>query len=99
MPAKNRLRASAAFVSASALGMAVGPALAGLFEIHKSFYGLTINANTLPGLVMAGCWLIYLFWMWLSFKEPVLADEFVEDARPPSVLCKGMKFFNMKAFL
>ncbi|KAI5077106.1 hypothetical protein GOP47_0006930 [Adiantum capillus-veneris] len=75
VPANKRLQASAAFVSASALGMAVGPALAGLFETNKRFLGLTINANTLPGLVMAGCWLIYLVWLWFGFKEPVRTED------------------------
>eukprot|EP00249_Psilotum_nudum_P019445 c27255_g2_i1 orf=653-2572(+) len=79
VPVKKRLQASAAFVSASALGMATGPALAGLFEINKSILGWTLNANTLPGWVMSVCWLVYLVWLWLCFKEPVRELEKDEE--------------------
>ncbi|XP_077248614.1 SPX domain-containing membrane protein At4g22990-like isoform X2 [Tasmannia lanceolata] len=71
VPLKTRLRASAAFVSASALGMACGPALAGLLQTNFKIYALTFNKETLPGWVMAVAWLIYLVWLWISFKEPV----------------------------
>ncbi|KAH7290745.1 hypothetical protein KP509_30G061800 [Ceratopteris richardii] len=74
VPIKNRLQASAGFVSASALGMAVGPALAGLFEINKRVLGVTLNANTLPGWVMAAAWLVYLVILWMGFKEPINDD-------------------------
>ncbi|XP_062219904.1 SPX domain-containing membrane protein OsI_08463 [Phragmites australis] len=70
VPLKIRLQASAGFVSASALGMACGPALAGLLQTKFKIYGLTFNQNTLPGWVMCLAWLAYLFWLWLSFKEP-----------------------------
>uniref|UniRef100_A0A0D6QSH1 SPX domain-containing protein n=1 Tax=Araucaria cunninghamii TaxID=56994 RepID=A0A0D6QSH1_ARACU len=71
VPLKTRLQASAGFVSASALGMAAGPALAGILQINKSFFGITLNQSTLPGWVMAIAWLVYLLWLWISFKEPV----------------------------
>jgi MFS family permease len=69
VPLKIRLQASAGFVSASALGMACGPALAGLLQTKLTIYGLTFNQNTLPGWVMCLSWLVYLFWLWISFKE------------------------------
>lgn len=75
VPLKTRLKASAAFVSASALGMAAGPAFAGILQINKSFFGITLNENTLPGWVMAAAWFVYLLWLWISFKEPSHEDE------------------------
>ncbi|ERN19411.1 hypothetical protein AMTR_s00069p00161800 [Amborella trichopoda] len=71
VPAKTRMQASAAFVSASALGMAVGPALAGVLQTNFKIYKLTINEDTLPGWVMAFLWFVYLIWVWVSFKEPI----------------------------
>ena len=68
------MQASAAFVSASALGMASGPAIAGLLQVNFKLSGFTINQETLPGWVMAFCWLAYLIWLWISFEEPVLGD-------------------------
>ncbi|XP_020571949.1 SPX domain-containing membrane protein Os06g0129400-like isoform X3 [Phalaenopsis equestris] len=70
VPVKIRMQASAGFVSASALGMACGPAIAGLLQTNFKIYSLSINQNTLPGWVMAFAWLIYLIWLWISFKEP-----------------------------
>jgi len=74
------MQASAGFVSASALGMACGPALAGILQINFKIYKLTFNQNTLPGWVMAVAWLVYLAWLWITFKEPSLAAE--EDHTP-----------------
>ncbi|KAG6526484.1 hypothetical protein ZIOFF_016469 [Zingiber officinale] len=71
VPNEIRMKASAGFVSASALGMACGPALAGLLQTNFKLYRLTINQDTLPGWVMAFAWLAYLIWLWISFKEPV----------------------------
>ncbi|KAK4558088.1 hypothetical protein RGQ29_007733 [Quercus rubra] len=70
VPQKIRMQASAGFVSASALGMACGPALAGLLQTNFKIYKLTFNQDTLPGWVMAVAWLVYLIWLWISFKEP-----------------------------
>ncbi|KAH7514027.1 hypothetical protein FEM48_Zijuj11G0045000 [Ziziphus jujuba var. spinosa] len=70
VPLKIRMQASAGFVSASALGMACGPALAGLLQTNFKIYKLTFNQDTLPGWVMAVAWLIYLIWLWISFREP-----------------------------
>ncbi|KAJ9706662.1 hypothetical protein PVL29_001909 [Vitis rotundifolia] len=71
VPLKIRMQASAGFVSASALGMACGPALAGLLQINFKIYKITFNEDTLPGWVMAVAWLVYLIWLMISFKEPV----------------------------
>ncbi|KAF8033556.1 hypothetical protein BT93_D2219 [Corymbia citriodora subsp. variegata] len=70
VPLKLRMQASAGFVTASALGMACGPALACLFQTHFKVYMITFNEDTLPGWVMALAWLIYLLCLWLSFREP-----------------------------
>ncbi|XVE64912.1 hypothetical protein DITRI_Ditri07aG0140100 [Diplodiscus trichospermus] len=70
VPLKIRMQASAGFVSASALGMACGPALAGILQTNFKIYKFTFNEDTLPGWVMAVAWLVYLIWLWISFKEP-----------------------------
>ncbi|KAG4952446.1 hypothetical protein JHK85_046313 [Glycine max] len=80
VPLKIRMQASAGFVSASALGMACGPALAGILQINFKTSKLTFNQNTLPGWVMAVAWLIYLVWLWITFKEP--SREAEEDHSP-----------------
>ncbi|KAK9910620.1 hypothetical protein M0R45_034576 [Rubus argutus] len=70
VPLKLRMQASAGFVSASALGMACGPALACLFQTNFKIYKLTFNEVTLPGWAMALAWLVYLLWLCISFREP-----------------------------
>ncbi|XP_057976752.1 SPX domain-containing membrane protein At4g22990-like isoform X3 [Malania oleifera] len=75
VPLKIRMQASAGFVSASALGMACGPALAGLLQTNFKIYKITFNQDTLPGWVMAVAWLMYLVWLWISFKEPSHVTE------------------------
>ncbi|KAJ4877325.1 SPX domain-containing membrane protein [Raphanus sativus] len=79
VPLRIRMQASAGFVSASALGMACGPALAGLLQIKFKFYKLTFNQSTLPGWVMAVAWLFYLVWLCISFKEPLRDTEEAEE--------------------
>ena len=69
------MQASAGFVSASALGMAFGPALGGLLQTNFKLYKLTFNQETLPGWVMSLAWLIYLVWLWISFREPYRETE------------------------
>ncbi|XVF13219.1 hypothetical protein REPUB_Repub08aG0189500 [Reevesia pubescens] len=81
VPLKIRMQASAGFVSASALGMACGPALAGILQTNFKIYKFTFNANTLPGWVMAVAWLVYLIWLWISFKEP--SRDIEENNSPP----------------
>ncbi|PIN00389.1 putative transporter/transmembrane protein [Handroanthus impetiginosus] len=75
VPLKIRMQASAGFVSASALGMACGPALAGLLQTNFKVFNITFNQDTLPGWVMAVAWLIYLIWLWISFREPAHEPE------------------------
>ncbi|XP_039051937.1 SPX domain-containing membrane protein At4g22990-like isoform X3 [Hibiscus syriacus] len=96
VPLKILMQASAGFVSASALGMACGPALAGILQTNFKIYKLTFNAVTLPGWVMAVAWLAYLVWLWFSFKEP--SRDFEENNSPhgsekaeKSKLEKGLK--------
>ena len=76
------MQASAGFVSASALGMACGPALAGLLQIKFKIYKMTFNQSTLPGWVMAVAWLFYLVWLCISFKEPLRDTEEQEGSNP-----------------
>ncbi|XP_074317276.1 SPX domain-containing membrane protein At4g22990-like [Silene latifolia] len=78
VPLKIRMQASAGFVSASALGMACGPALAGLLQVKFRLFNLTFNQDTLPGWVMAIAWLFYLVWLWISFREPAFEEDIVE---------------------
>ncbi|XP_020182972.1 SPX domain-containing membrane protein OsI_21475 [Aegilops tauschii subsp. strangulata] len=75
VPARIRMQASAGFVSASALGMACGPALAGLLQWRFKIYMVTFSQSTLPGWLMAVAWLLYLVWLCISFKEPNRATE------------------------
>jgi len=69
------MQASAGFVSASALGMACGPALAGLFQCHFKVFNITFNQETLPGWAMAVGLLFYLILLLISFKEPSHEEE------------------------
>ncbi|KAG6688750.1 hypothetical protein I3842_11G140300 [Carya illinoinensis] len=98
VPLKIRMKASAGFVSASALGMACGPALAGLLQSNFKIYKLTFNQETLPGWVMAVAWLIYLIWVGISFKEPSreteehhLPQESNAEAAENDAVEKGLK--------
>ncbi|CAL0328592.1 unnamed protein product [Lupinus luteus] len=70
VPLRIRMQASAGFVSASALGMACGPALAGVLQTKFKIWKLTFNQDTLPGWVMAVAWMVYLIWLCINFKEP-----------------------------
>uniref|UniRef100_M0ZYN9 SPX domain-containing protein n=1 Tax=Solanum tuberosum TaxID=4113 RepID=M0ZYN9_SOLTU len=59
--------------------MACGPALAGLLQTNFKIYKLTFNQDTLPGWVMAFAWLIYLIWLWISFREPAQEKDEVNN--------------------
>lgn len=87
VPLKLRMQASAGFVSASALGMACGPALSCLLQTNFKISKLTFNEDTLPGWLMAVAWLVYLLWLWVSFREPSLATK---DASVPEEANAGM---------
>lgn len=91
VPLKIRMQASAGFVSASALGMACGPALAGLLQTNFKIYALTINQDTLSGWVMSFAWLAYLICLWISFKEPI-HDNKVKHLSPD--VDAGMLYLN-----
>ncbi|KAE8819756.1 putative membrane protein [Hordeum vulgare] len=75
VPARIRMQASTGFLSASALGMACGPALAGLLQWRFKIYMVTFSQSTLPGWLMAVAWLLYLVWLCISFKEPKCSTE------------------------
>ncbi|CAN4077360.1 unnamed protein product [Withania somnifera] len=94
VPLKIRMQASAGFVSASALGMACGPALAGLLQTNFKIYKLTFNQDTLPGWLMGFAWLIYLIWLCVSFREPFRDTEInnapQESKAEPDSLEKGV---------
>ncbi|KAG8382305.1 hypothetical protein BUALT_Bualt05G0063000 [Buddleja alternifolia] len=90
VPLKIRMQASAGFVSASALGMACGPALAGLLQTEFKIFNITCNQVTLPGWVMALAWLIYLIWLWVSFREPAREPE-VDPAPQESIAAEHDK--------
>ncbi|GJN02004.1 hypothetical protein PR202_ga19314 [Eleusine coracana subsp. coracana] len=87
VPVKIRLQASAGFVSASALGMACGPALAGFLQTKFKIYSLTFNQSTLPGWIMSIAWLVYLLWLWLTFREP---EHLTKSAIKPQPSESGM---------
>eukprot|EP00850_Spirogloea_muscicola_P014491 SM000104S09361 [mRNA] locus=s104:391140:395558:+ [translate_table: standard] len=71
VPLSQRTKASADFVSASALGLAVGPAAAGLLNmLDAKVFGWYVNFATGPGWVMAIAWVFYLAAVLLYFKEP-----------------------------
>lgn len=89
------MQASAGFVSASALGMACGPALAGLLQINFKISSVTFNQATLPGWLMAIGWLIYLVWLWISFKEPIRETD---DNHTQNEDYSGKEFFTLKQF-
>ncbi|KMT06274.1 hypothetical protein BVRB_7g161990 [Beta vulgaris subsp. vulgaris] len=91
VPPKMRMKASAGFVTASALGMACGPALACLFQTKFRLYKLTFNDDTLPGWFMALAWLFYLLWLCISFKEPPKSECNII----PQELNRGQKTHNM----
>ncbi|KAK4738701.1 hypothetical protein R3W88_002398 [Solanum pinnatisectum] len=81
VPLHLRMKASAGFVSASALGMACGPAVACLLQTNFKFLNITFNQDTLPGWIMALAWFIYLLCVWTTFREPPMEE--IEDILLP----------------
>eukprot|EP01025_Chloroclados_australasicus_P040926 TRINITY_DN4309_c0_g1_i1.p1 TRINITY_DN4309_c0_g1~~TRINITY_DN4309_c0_g1_i1.p1 ORF type:complete len:888 (-),score=107.73 TRINITY_DN4309_c0_g1_i1:634-3165(-) len=73
---KNRTKASAGFVAASAAGMSLGPLLAlPLSYIVESKYAIlgtawTINDVTMGGYIMFALWLVYGIVAFFLFEEP-----------------------------
>ncbi len=88
-PLAYRTAANAAFGTATALGAAVGPAIAVVlsnfdFELNLPLYGtLYFNAMTGPGYLMCVLWIIYLTLTVCMFREPVRSGliEQVEKER------------------
>ena len=76
-PLAYRTAANAAFGTATALGAAVGPAVAVLlgnfdFSFDLPLYGtLYFNSMTGPGYLMSALWIIYLILTICLFREPV----------------------------
>uniref|UniRef100_K4A0Y3 SPX domain-containing protein n=1 Tax=Setaria italica TaxID=4555 RepID=K4A0Y3_SETIT len=95
VPPRIRMQASAAFVSASALGMACGPAFAGLLQTNVKVSVFTINQDTLPGWVMAFGWFVYLIWLWISFREPAL-DPDVKDFHEGSSSSSSTRYLEQE---
>lgn len=69
---EERTQASALFVTASALGMAAGPALAAALDYAPDFqvWGVLVTTETAPGFVMLALWIIYLVATLAFFEEP-----------------------------
>lgn len=101
-PEDIRVKASAGFVSASALGMACGPALAGLLQTNFKVYGVTFNQVTLPGWVMSVAWLVYIIWLHISFREPAHRTQVNHFPQEPSAgnnLLISLLFFLLSYLL
>lgn len=80
---------SAAFVSASALGMTIGPALASaLSSVNFEVGGVIINSCTASGWVLGLAWSLYLLLVLFFFKEPHKAhhveSQSAKDASTPN---------------
>lgn len=69
---EERTQASALFVTASALGMAAGPALAAGLDYVPDFdmFGIMVTDETAPGFIMFVFWIAYLFLTIFLFQEP-----------------------------
>lgn len=71
IPPNERTGASVAFVTASALGMSAGPALAAvLFPIHFHVGRFPIINSTAPAWLMFFLWGIFIVVMAICFREP-----------------------------
>ncbi|CAK9020487.1 SPX domain-containing membrane protein Os04g0573000 [Durusdinium trenchii] len=80
---EHRTKASAAFVAAGAMGMALGPFMASLFsEFDTVWFGITLNEMTSPAFFMAAVWVVYGLFVLLRFREP--------RRRPPSLDSPGL---------
>lgn len=86
-------RASALFVAAGAIGMSIGPLLAGILDLtagHDTDVdyrlpfmpagGIIVDHITAPGFLMAALWFVELFCLVFWFKEPVRINS---NGNPP----------------
>jgi MFS family permease len=84
-PSRERTAASAAFVTAGALGTSAGPAIAATlyYIIPESSVNPFWQVENVPCWVMAGIWAVYLVCLYYFFKEPprTIASEFVSSSR------------------
>jgi MFS family permease len=87
---EDRTAASAAFVTAGALGMAAGPAVASALHVTvtnpMNDYWQVENA---PGWFMAAAWGIYLVFMILYFEDPVKKNQLPSESKSLSVEMSG----------
>lgn len=83
-PREDRTAASAEFVTAGALGMSTGPALAAVFGWAISPSTSTIwTEETAPGWVMGILWTVYIIVAYTYFEEP---PRFENKAKPMTEL-------------
>lgn len=75
----DRTAASAAFVTAGALGMAAGPAIAALLGRMPVTESTLWTAETAPGWIMFGMWSIYFVVAFWFFEEPDRSHLFQSD--------------------
>jgi len=75
-----RTAASAAFVTAGALGMAVGPAAAAVLDLMTPDDSVYWSAENAPGWFMGMGWSIYLVLLILKFQDPPKYDD---TPKPP----------------
>ena len=65
-----RTAAFAAFVTAGALGMVAGPALAAILDLVTPENNIFWSAENAPGWIMCVIWSIYLILLVLKFQDP-----------------------------
>lgn len=85
---EERTQASAMFVTASALGMSAGPAVAAALDYVPDFSVLNVRVTveTAPGWVMCFIWLAYLLIVLVYFKEPERREG--KHIESQTVICK-----------
>ena len=101
-PLLYRTAANAAFGTATALGAALGPAIAVAldkfdFQFTLPLYGsVYVNGITGPGYFMSLLWVIYTMLMLLFFREPVRSGlkEQLDNERTIDVTASQFKIFR-----
>lgn len=82
---RDRTSAAAAFVTAGALGMACGPALAAILSgLSYPLDGKLWSLESAPGYIMIIPWAVYLIATIVFFEEPDRSHMFVETPKKPS---------------